>query len=101
LPIKKNIGRVAVDEEKEIETEVETEAEEEKAMPLPVETVVAPAKRITKRKRRRRKKRLRHVILRLPRPCKLGTCKPDICCRRFVSRKLDKYMNSALTVCLS
>lgn len=75
----------------EIAPEMTRDDKEEKAMeePLPTEAVVKlPAKEIRKRKRKRRKRRPRGVVFRLPRPCKVGVCKPDICCRRITSRKL-------------
>ncbi|XP_012542802.2 dynein intermediate chain 3, ciliary [Monomorium pharaonis] len=84
--------------------EIAQDVEQEKAMaeeplpllaeePLPplVEAIVeSPLQEISKRKRRKkaRKKRLRPVIFRLARPCKVVVCKPNICCRRTTSRKL-------------
>ncbi|XP_032670436.1 dynein intermediate chain 2, axonemal-like [Odontomachus brunneus] len=65
-------------------TEVDLHVEQEKPMveePLPPQTEViveSPTEEISKRKRR---KRLMPVAFRLPRPCKVGVCKPDICCR--------------------
>lgn len=80
----------------------------EEPSPLSTEVVVdAVAKEISKRKRRRtrrrrRKRRPRRVGFRLPRPCRVGVCKPDICCRRIPFRKLrTRYVHgfSFNTVC--
>ncbi|XP_014473596.1 PREDICTED: dynein intermediate chain 2, axonemal-like [Dinoponera quadriceps] len=68
-------------------TEVEERVEQEEPMveePLPpsAETIVeSPTEEISKRKRRKRLP----VAFRLPRPCKVSVCKPDICCRGKLS----------------
>ncbi|XP_019886892.2 dynein intermediate chain 2, axonemal [Ooceraea biroi] len=84
----------------DIAPETARDDEEEKAeepLPLLTEAVVEkeiPAKEISKRKRKRRKRRPRRVAFRLPRPCKVGVCKPDICCRRISFRKLrSRYVH--------
>ncbi|XP_067208123.1 dynein axonemal intermediate chain 2-like isoform X2 [Linepithema humile] len=84
-------------------TEIAQDVEEEKAAtegPLLVEAIVeSPVEEISKRKRRkmapkkrlkkRPKKRLKkRATFRLPRPCKIGICKPDICCRRIGKLKI-------------
>ncbi|XP_011642622.1 uncharacterized protein LOC105430657 [Pogonomyrmex barbatus] len=63
----------------------------EEPLPSLVKAIVeSPLKEISKRKRRKkiRKKRPRPVIFRLSRPCKVVVCKPHICCRRTMPRKL-------------
>lgn len=73
--------------------EDEEAAAKEPLLPPPAEVVVEiPVKEISKRKRkrkrRRKQKRPRRVVFKLPRPCKVGVCKPDICYRRILPRKL-------------
>lgn len=69
-------------------TEVEEHVEQEKPIaeepsPPPAEAIVeSPTEEISKRKRR---KQLMPVAFRLPRPCKVTVCKPDICCRGKLS----------------
>ncbi|XP_029665154.1 dynein intermediate chain 3, ciliary-like [Formica exsecta] len=77
-------------------TETVRDIEEKKVMaeevlPALAEAIVeSPIKKISKRKRRKklRKKRPMHIAFRLPRPCKIGVCKPDICCRRTTFGKI-------------
>lgn len=81
-------------------TEMAQDVEQEKEMakeslpPLLVETVVeCPAEeKISKRKRRKVRKRAskkrRSAAFRLPRPCKVGICRPYVCCRDVFSEKL-------------
>lgn len=58
---------------------------------LPALAIVeSPVKEISKRKRRKklRKKRPMLVAFKLPRPCKIGVCKPKICCHKTTFGKL-------------
>lgn len=70
--------------------EAEEHVEQEKpvvkeSLPPSAETIVESlTEEISKRKRR---KRLMPVAFRLPRPCKVGVCKPDICCRGKLSTR--------------
>lgn len=75
-------------------TEIARDVEQEKAAteePLLAEAIAeSSVEEISKKKRRkmapekRPKKRLKkRVIFRLRRPCKIGICKPDVCCRRI------------------
>lgn len=76
------------------EDEVEEHVEQEKPMveesvPPSAEAIVeSPTEEISKRKRR---KRLMPVAFRLPRPCKVGVCKPDICCREKLSTRYGAH----------
>lgn len=80
-------------------TEITQDVEQEMVAteePLLVETIMeSPVEEISKRKRRkiapkkRPKKRVKkRATFRLPRPCKIGICKPDICCRRIGKLKI-------------
>lgn len=65
----------------------------EEALPA-LAIMESPVKKISKRKRRKKLKKLKKrpmlAAFRLPRPCKKGICKPDICCRKTTLGKLGR-----------
>lgn len=93
-PKKIEISEISVMEAQDVEQE-KTVVEE----PLPALVIVKPpVKKISKQKRRKRlrKKRPKLVAFKLPRPCKIGICKPKICCRKTFEKLRIRYMGAFL-----